>query len=80
MQGVGNVESALHTREKGLQLAAPGSQLVLWYGNEATNKLFWDVKTREMFGAPLDGEVTLETFSVTRRFFRPDLTHISSAN
>jgi PAS domain S-box-containing protein len=34
----------------------------LWYWNEVTSELFWDAETREMFGVPLDGEVTLETF------------------
>jgi hypothetical protein len=34
----------------------------LWYWNEVSNELFCDAKTREMFGAPVDGEVTLETF------------------
>ena len=56
------VESALRIRDEWLRLAAQGSQMGLWYWNEVTNELFWDAKTREMFGVPADGEVTLETF------------------
>ena len=62
MQDAGTVENALRTRDEWLWLAAQGSQLGLWYWNEVTKELFWDVKTREMFGVPVDGEVTRETF------------------
>jgi PAS domain S-box-containing protein len=62
MQKAGAVEDAIQTREEWLRLAAQGSQLGLWYWNEVTKELFWDVKTREMFGVSADGEVTLETF------------------
>jgi PAS domain S-box-containing protein len=34
----------------------------LWYWDEVNQQLFWDTKTREMFGAVADGEVVLETF------------------
>jgi PAS domain S-box-containing protein len=60
MQEAGEVESA--PRDEWLQLAAHGSQMGLWYWNKVSNQLFWDAKTREMFGAPVDGEVTMETF------------------
>ena len=56
------VENAFRTRDEWLRLAAEGSQMGLWYWNEVTNELFWDAKTREMFGVPVDGEVTLESF------------------
>jgi PAS domain S-box-containing protein len=62
VQAASEVENALHTRDEWLRLAAQGSQMGLWYWNGATNQLFWDAKTRAMFGAPVDGEVTLETF------------------
>jgi PAS domain S-box-containing protein len=62
MQEAGAVENALRTRDEWLRLAAQGSQMGLWYWNEVTRELFWDAKTREMFGVPVDGEVTLETF------------------
>ena len=56
------LEQELLTREEWLRLAAQGSELGLWYWNERTNRLFWDQKTRGMFGVPLEGEVTLNTF------------------
>ena len=49
-------------RSEQLRLAAQGSQMGLWFWNELTKELYWDAKTREMFGVPVDGEVTLETF------------------
>ena len=45
-----------------LRLAAQASQMGLWCWNELTKKLFCDSTTREMFGVPVDGEVTPETF------------------
>ena len=48
--------------EEWLRLAAEEAQMGLWYWNEVTDDLFWDAKTREMFGVNLVGEVTLETF------------------
>ena len=39
--------------------AAEVSQMGLWYWNEVTTELFWDKKTREMFGVNLVGEVTV---------------------
>jgi PAS domain S-box-containing protein len=56
------LEQELLTREEWLRLAAQGSELGLWYWNERTNSLFWDQKTRGMFGVSLEGEVTLNTF------------------
>jgi PAS domain S-box-containing protein len=48
--------------EEWLRLAAQGAQMGLWYWNEVTNELFWDTKTREMFGVNRVGEVTVDTF------------------
>lgn len=62
MQDTGTMENTLRTRDEWLRLALQGSQMGLWYWNESANELFWDAKTREMFGVPVDGEVTLETF------------------
>lgn len=45
-----------------LRLATEGSHLGLWFWDEVLQELFWDAKTREMFGAPADGEVRLEFF------------------
>ena len=59
---VGALAKALLTREEWLRLAAHGSELGLWYWTEVTNELFWDAKTREIFGVTADGDVTLETF------------------
>ena len=42
--------------------AAEVAQMGLWYWNEVTTELFWDKKTREMFGVNLVGEVTVDTF------------------
>jgi PAS domain S-box-containing protein len=62
MRELGEVWNSLGAREEWLQLAAQQSQMGLWYWNEMTKELFWDAKTRTIFGAPLDGGVTLETF------------------
>lgn len=45
-----------------LQLATQKSPIGLWSWDEVTNRLFCDTNTREMFGAPAEGEVDLETF------------------
>ena len=45
--------------EEWLRLAAEVAQMGLWYWNEVTTELFWDKKTREMFGVNLVGEVTV---------------------
>jgi len=55
-------DESLMKSEEWLRLAAQGAQMGLWYWNEATKELFWDRKTREMFGVNLGGEVTLDTF------------------
>src|SRR5215475_13866450 len=52
----------LPNTEEWLRLATQGSQVGLWYWNEVTKKVFWDAPTREMFGVPLDSEVTEERF------------------
>jgi PAS domain S-box-containing protein len=49
-------------REDWLRLAAEESQMGLWHWDEVRRQLFWDRKTREMFGADANEEVTLETF------------------
>jgi len=49
-------------REGWLQLAAQGAELGLWFWDERSQELEWDPKTREAFGAPLHGKVTLKTF------------------
>jgi len=56
------LQKELLTREEWLRLAAQGAELGLWYWNEQTQSLFWDRKTREMFGVNLEGDVTVETF------------------
>jgi PAS domain S-box-containing protein len=45
-----------------LRLAAEESQMGLWHWDEVNQQLFWDAKTREIFGADADAEVTMETF------------------
>ena len=55
-------DESLPKSEEWLRLAAQGAQMGLWYWNEVTNELFWDTKTREMFGVNLVGEVTVDTF------------------
>jgi PAS domain S-box-containing protein len=45
-----------------LQLAAQGGELGLWHWDEVRKRLHWDLKTREMFGGPRHGRVTLQTF------------------
>jgi len=49
------LEKALLTREEWLRLAAQGSQLGLWYWNDVNHGLFWDVRTREIFGVNGEG-------------------------
>jgi PAS domain S-box-containing protein len=57
------IEDKLHESEEWLRLAVQGSQLGFWYWDEVRQELRWDTKTREMFGAPADGEIRLETFT-----------------
>ena len=56
------IEEALQNSAEWLRLAMEGSELGLWYWDEIQHSLRWDTKTREMFGAPSEGEVTLQTF------------------
>jgi len=56
------VEDALRKSEEWFRLATLGSQLGLWYWDEVRQALLWDVTARELFGAPAEGEVTLQTF------------------
>ena len=56
------IEQALLTSDEWLGLATQSSELGLWYWDEVGQNLNWDAKTREMFGAPSAGEVTLQTF------------------
>jgi PAS domain S-box-containing protein len=48
-------------QEEWLRLAAEGSQMGLWYWDEVNQQMFWDTKTREIFGVAAEGEVNLET-------------------
>src|SRR5215469_5988426 len=57
-----SMEQALLRSEDWLTLAADGSGLGLWYWDELSETLYWDQKTRDMFGAPANGKVTLQTF------------------
>jgi PAS domain S-box-containing protein len=56
------LEKALLTREEWLRLAAQGSELGLWYWDETTSELFWDPKTRAIFGVDPVAEMTLDIF------------------
>jgi PAS domain S-box-containing protein len=60
-----------------LRLAAEGSDFGLWYWNEQTQSLFCDLKTREMFGFHLKGEVRLDTFY--KAVHPDDLTNVKRA-
>jgi len=57
---VGSLEQAFQKSEEWLRLAALGSQLGLWYWDEIRQELLWDAKTREMFGAPIKGKISLQ--------------------
>ena len=59
---VSNLEQALLKSDDWLQLVAEGSELGLWHWDEVKQSLHWDLKTRQMFGAPTHGKVTLQTF------------------
>jgi PAS domain S-box-containing protein len=49
-------------REEWLRLAAQGAHIGLWYWNEVAWDLFWDTKSREIFGVNLEGPILLDTF------------------
>ena len=44
------------------RLAAEGSHLGVWHWDEVAKTLTWDGATRDMFGAPADAEITIDTF------------------
>ena len=67
----------IHEQSEQLRLAAQGSQMGLWCVNEVTKELSWDARTREMFGVPVDGEVTRETFY--RALHPDDVERVASA-
>jgi PAS domain S-box-containing protein len=69
-----SLERAPRTVQEWLRLAAEGSDLGLWYWNEQMQGLFWDRKTREMFGVNLNGEVTVDTFY--KALHPDDLTNV----
>jgi PAS domain-containing protein len=52
-----SLKNAPRTVQEWLRLAAEGSDLGLWHWNERTQGLFWDRKTRDIFGVNLKGEV-----------------------
>lgn len=56
------LEKALVTRDEWLELAAEGSELGLWYWDENKGELFWDSKSRDIFGIDAKQEMTLEAF------------------
>jgi PAS domain S-box-containing protein len=59
---IGGKAMPLMKSEDWLQLAEQGSDLGLWYWDERTQLFYWDTKTRAMFGAPLQGNITVQTF------------------
>jgi len=59
---VASVRQLVPKDKEWLRLATQGSQVGLWHWDELTKELFWDTKTREMFGIDPSGEVTLQTF------------------
>jgi PAS domain S-box len=72
-----SLKKAPRTVQEWLRLAAEGSDLGLWHWNEQTEGLFWDRKTREMFGVNLKGEVTVDTFY--KALHPDDLTNVKNA-
>ena len=76
-----SLEKAPRTIQEWLRLAAEGSDLGLWYWNEQMQGLFWDRKTREMFGVNLRAKlrwthsINLCTRTISHTLGRPgDLT------
>jgi len=61
-RSLNRIEQALLKSEDWLQLAEQGSELGLWHWDEIKRTLYWDLKTRRMFGVPAEGEITLRTF------------------
>jgi PAS domain S-box-containing protein len=49
-------------RDEWLRLAAENAQMGLWYWDETSQRMFWNAKTREIFGVAGEGEFTLEDF------------------
>ena len=49
-------------REEWLRLAAESAGIGLWYWNEVAWDLFWDGKSREIFGVNMDGPILLDAF------------------
>ena len=58
------IKHALGKSEEWFRLATQAAELGLWYWDEVKQELRWDAKTRELFGASVEGEVTLQTFVV----------------
>ena len=68
------MEDALEKSEESLRLAAEGSQLGVWDWNETTQQLTLDARTREMFGLPPTGEVSLD--AIYRTFHPGEMERI----
>jgi PAS domain S-box-containing protein len=61
-RSLSSLKQALLKSEDWLQLAEQGSELGLWHWDETEKTLYWDLKTRKMFGVPAEGKITLQTF------------------
>jgi PAS domain S-box-containing protein len=49
-------------REEWLRLAAQSAHIGLWYWNEPAWDLFWDAKSRDIFGVNQEGTILLDAF------------------
>jgi PAS domain S-box-containing protein len=54
------VEEALRQSQELQQLAVTGAQLGIWSTDLVTGEIYWDARTREIFGVPADARATLE--------------------
>jgi PAS domain S-box-containing protein len=54
------VEEALHQSQELQQLAVTGAQLGIWSTDLVTGEIYWDARTREIFGVPADARATLD--------------------
>jgi PAS domain S-box-containing protein len=54
------VEEALRYSQELQQLAVTGAQLGIWSNDLVSGEIYWDARTREIFGVPTDERATLD--------------------
>uniref|UniRef100_B0SVM4 histidine kinase n=1 Tax=Caulobacter sp. (strain K31) TaxID=366602 RepID=B0SVM4_CAUSK len=64
------IEAALEATEADLRIAIEAAGLGRWDNNPATGQRYWDQRTREIFGLPLEG--TAASPEIVARLIHPD--------